>query len=274
MAVAGIKITADFPELKALGDGIRRLGDKKFTAQALKDALEKAIFPAYMRLREVSPVGPTGNLKRAATYVAKAYPKDGTAVGLIGYKRSGTADAESAQGGSIKVGPDRAFHQWWLEFGTASRPVPGKRPKIAQPVQRKYQRRSPTTPFTRTRRRNGQVITEVVQGSGVLHKVQEQTPTYIASSYNKLGAFTFEKISGKRVQTNPPYPNAFFKKSKTPIVIAPTPAGGVAGRPPVRAAFDETQGRVAFILTQELGISLQRAIDALVLRDQGTISGV
>lgn len=262
MAVAGIKITADFPELKALGDGIRRLGDKKFTAQALKDALEKAIFPAYMRLREVSPVGPTGNLKRAATYVAKAYPKDGSAVGLIGYKRSGKESASSAQGGTVQAGPDRAYHQWWLEFGTQQR-------VIAKLSNKPYQRKSPTTPFTRVR--NGRQ--ETVVGKGVVHSVSGQN-AYIASSYNRLGPFEFVKAGGRRIQTDPPYPNAFFKKSRTPIVIAPTPAGGVARRPPVRAAFDDTQGQVAFILTQELQISLQRAIDALVLRDQGTISGV
>jgi len=262
MAVAGIKITADFPELKALGDGIRRLGDKKFTAQALKDALEKAIFPAYMRLREVSPVGPTGNLKRAATYLAKAYPNDGSAVGLIGYKRSGKESASSAQGGTVKAGPDRAYHQWWLEFGTQQR-------VIAKLSNKPYQRKSPTTPFTRVR--NGKQ--ETVRGKGVVHQVSGQN-AYIASSFNSLGPFQFIRGRNGRVQTDPQYPRAFFKKSKNPIVIPPTPAGGVAGRPPVRTAFDQTQGQVAFLLTSELKITLQRALDTLTIRDTGTISGV
>jgi hypothetical protein len=262
MATAGIRISADFPELKAIGDGIRNLGDKKFTAQALKDALEKAIFPAYMRLREISPVGPTGNLKRAATYLAKAYPRNGGAVGLIGYKRSGKAAAASAQGGKVQTGPDRAYHQWWIEYGTQPRVV-------AKFSNKPYQRKSPTTPFTRVR--NGKE--ETVRGKGVVHQVSGQN-AYIASSFKSLGPFEFVKTKRGVVQTDPQYPKAYFKKSRVPIVIPPTPAGGTAGKPPVRTAFEESQGKVAFILTQELKITLQRAIDALTIRDTGTISGV
>lgn len=262
MATAGIRISANFPELKGLGDSIRALGDKKFTAQALKDALEKAIFPAYRRLREVSPVGPTGNLKAAATYLAKAYPKDGSAVGLIGYKRSAREEASSAQGGAVKAGPDRAFHQWWIEYGTQPRIV-------AKFSNKTYQRKSPTTPFTRVR--NGKQ--ETVNGRGVMHDVRGQN-AYIASSFNKLGPFTFKKGTRGVVQTDPAYPRAFFKKSRTPIQIPAVRPGGNAGLPPVRTAFDQTQAQVAFILTQELRITLQRALDTLTIRDTGTISGV
>ena len=72
MATAGIVISADFPDLKKVGDAIRGLGDKNFTAQALKEALETAIYPAYLRLRELSPVGPTGNRPPRACCAAPA----------------------------------------------------------------------------------------------------------------------------------------------------------------------------------------------------------
>lgn len=266
MATAGIVISADYPELTKVRDAIRGLGDKNFTAQALKDALEKAIFPAYMRLRELSPVGPTGNLKAAASYLAKAYPKDGNAVGLIGYKRSGREASQSAAGGQVRVSKskagDRAYHQWWIEYGTQQRVV-GKFSN------KPYERTSPTVPFVRTRLGRQ----ETVQGKGVVHTVSGQN-AYIASSFNRLGPFSIVKRRGGGFTTDPAHPNAYFKKSKNPIVIPPTPAGGTSGVPPVRTAFAQTQGQVAFILQQELRISLERALSTLTYRAEGTLSGV
>jgi hypothetical protein len=266
MATAGIVIAADYPDLKQVRDAIRGLGDKNFTAQTLKSALEKAILPAYMRLRELTPVGPTGNLKAAASYLAKAYPKDGNAVGLIGYKRSGRESSRSAAGGKVRVSKssagDRGYHQWWIEYGT--------QPRVVSTFSNKpYQRKSPTVPFVRTRLGRQ----ETVQGKGVVHTVSGQN-AYIASSFTRLGPFQFVKNREGRVVTDPPYPNAFFRKSKTPIVIPPTPEGGRGGVPPVRTAFAQSQSQVAFILQQELRISLERAISTLTYRSQGTLSGV
>jgi len=266
MATAGIVISADFPDLKRVGDAIRGLGDKRFTAQALKDALEKAIYPAYLRLRELSPVGPTGNLKAAASHLVKAYPRDGAAVGLIGYRRAGRIDSTSAAGGKVRSSRasagDRAYHQWLIEYGTRQRVV-GKFSN------KPYQRKSPTVPFVRTR----MGIQETVRGKGVVHTVKGQN-AYIASSFKSLGPFDTIRQRNSRVQTDPPYPGAFFRKSKTPIVIAPTPVGGRDGRPPVRTAFEQSQSQVAFILQQELRISLERALSTLTYRGEGTLSGV
>lgn len=262
MATAGIVIKGEFPELKELRAGIRGLGDKKFTSEALKESLERAIFPAYLRMRELTPLGPTGNLKRAASFLAKAYAKSGNAVGLIGYRRAGTSESNSAQGGNVEAGPDRAFHQWLVEYGTKPRYV-GKFSNTP------YQRRSPSQPFTRIR--NGKQ--EVVRGKGVPHTVRGQN-AYIASSYKSLGPFEIVPTADGRVTTDPPYQRAFFMKSKTPIVIQPSPPGGRSGVPPVRVAFEQTQGQVAAILASEMRLKLQRAIDTLTIRDTGTLSGV
>jgi hypothetical protein len=266
MAVAGIKIGVQFPELDALRKGLRALGDKKAASVLLGEALERAIFPAYLRLREVTPVGPTGNLKRAATYKVKVYPRTGGAVGLIGYTRAAKQESRSAQGGDVEAGPDRGFHQWWLEFGTKQRTVPGRRSTGNNPKARKYDRRSPTAPFVRTRVRNGKTITETVRGRGVLHPVSELKLTYIASSYNSLGPF--EMVNGK-----PDRQHAFFKKSKTPIIIPAMKPGGIAGRPPVQTAWNQTKAQVAATLTRELRISLEAAVSTLVLRSTGSITG-
>ena len=266
MATAGIVITADFPELKAVGDAIRGLGDNRFTAVALKDALQKAIKPAEARLRELTPVGPTGNLRAAVMSLAKAYTKNGNAVGLIGYRATGSRGSESAAGGKVRVSSgkagDRAYHQWLIEYGTRSRVVS----KFSNTP---YQRRSPSVPFVRTRMGKQ----EVVRGQGVVHTVSGQN-AYIASSYRSLGPFEMVKRRGGGFATDPPTPGAYFKKSAGPIVIPPTPAGGVAGQPPIRTAFAQTQSQVAAILQQELRISLERALSTLTYSATGTLSGV
>jgi len=268
MATAGIVIAANFPDLKEVGDAIRNLGDKRFTAAALKDALQKAIAPAEARLRELTPVGPTGNLRAAVMSLAKAYTKSGNAVGLIGYRATGSRGSESAAGGKVRVSSgkagDRAYHQWLIEYGTRARVVS----KFSNTP---YQRKSPSVPFVRTRMGKQ----EVVRGKGVVHTVSGQN-AYIASSYKSLGPFGMIRQPGNRsrVQTDPPTPGAYFKKSASPIVIPPTPEGGVAGQPPIRTAFAQTQGQVAAILQQELRISLERALSTLTYSATGTISGV
>jgi hypothetical protein len=84
MAVAGVKIAFDFPELEQLRKDLAALGNKRANALLLGEALEKAVNPALIRLREVTPDGPTGNLKRAVSSKVKTYPKDGGAVALDG----------------------------------------------------------------------------------------------------------------------------------------------------------------------------------------------
>ena len=101
---------------------------------------------------------------------------------------------------------------------------------------------------------------------------------YIASSYNRLGEFTVLRTprlprgqEGQRVQTDPGYPNAYFKKSKTPITIPPMPVGGFSGRPPLETAFVQMQPRVTEILQRELRLSLEEALSALFIRGAGTV---
>lgn len=246
MAYAGIKIDVEAANLAGLREGLKNLYGPKEMAAVLKEALEKAIWPAYLRLREITPVGPTGNLKRALNYKSKAYPRNGGAVALIGYNRSGTAEASSAQGGTVQVGPDRAFHQWWLEFGTKKRIVT----KVSN---KPYQRRSKL---------------------GNIHWVSGQN-SIIASSFNRLGPFQIEKGTNGQFTTDPKYPKAFFRKAKkgaAQLVIPATQPGGVGGLPPVQTAWKQSQGQVAFILQQELRLSLEQAVSTLVLRTEGTLS--
>jgi hypothetical protein len=256
MAFAGIKISADFPELNSVRRGIQNLGEPKFTATALHDALKKAIQPAYLRLQQLTPVGPTGNLKRAASFLVKKYPKDGNAVAMIGYRRSGRADSQSAQGGKVRAGKDRGYHQWWLEFGTQERLI--NRKSVEPYGRRGHMRRVPGRPAVEVK----------------AHRVEKGQNQYIASSFKKLGPFKMVPTGDNSVRTDPAYPNAFFKASRDPIIIPPVKPGGLMGIPPVRSAFEDTQGQVASILTQELNLTLRRALDTLTYSDTKTISGL
>lgn len=260
MAVGGIQLDAQWIGLKEVQEALGVLNGKEKKAQILKAALTKAIEPAFQRLKQITPVGPTGNLKMAITKKVAIYPQDGNAVGIVGFKRAGLSDSVSAAGGTVRAGPDRAFHQWWLEQGTQPRIV-------AKFSNKPYGRRG------HLRRVPGKPAVDVRP-----HMVSGQN-AYIASSFNKLGPFKMQATprvprgeEGQRVQTDPAYPRAFFKKSKNPIVIPPMTPGGRAGRPPVETAFRESQQAVAEILQRELRITLEEAISTISRSIQGTVS--
>ena len=259
MAVAGVSLSLDTSELLRLQESLGKVFDNAGLADILGDALEKALEPAKLRLRENTPAGPTGNLKRAVNMKVAKYPESGVAVGLLGYNIAGKGKSKSAKGGLVQAGPDRAFHQWWLEFGTKQRVVS----KFSNtPYQRKAHQRV---------MKSGKVA------SIKAHQVSGQN-AYIASSYSELGPFKTLSTprvprgeQGQRVQTDPAYPNAFFRKSKNPIVIPAMNPGG-SGEPPLRKTWNEYQGKVAERLTSELRISLERALDSLTYSSTGSVT--
>jgi hypothetical protein len=275
MAVAGIEITAEMAELRQLQQDIDRLFSLADKARILKAALTKAIEPAFQALKQTTPLGPTGNLRRAVAKKVIAYTKDGAAVAVLGFRRAGLSSSESAAGGTVRKGPDRAFHQWWLEEGTQPRqirlPSPPKaynRPGYNKPG---FERR------TYTMTRNGKTFTvqgHSVRGHGVAgHLVNDPNSYFYASSYNRLGPFKINKFRAGETGfiTEPGYPNAFFKKSRQPITIPAMPVGGSDGQPPLKTAWGRTQPTVAEILQRELRLSLEQALDTLSQRSTGTI---
>jgi hypothetical protein len=252
--VAFISITVDSTDLKSKTEQLRNLFGQDGRAElaaTLEAALEKAIWPAYLRLRDVTPVGPTGNLKRAAHYKTVKYPKDGAAVGLIGYRQS-QRERGTATAGSVRIGKERGFHQWWLEFGTKERVVT----KLSD---KPYQRKSHTR-----RMKSGKVANisaHQVKGQGAV----------IASSLAARGPFDIYPDGSKS------QPYAFFmkgKKGQGAIRLPAVPPGGRGGRPPVQTAFEQTKGQVAEILRRELSISIEAAISKITQSSTGTISGI
>jgi hypothetical protein len=73
------------------------------------------------------------------------------------------------------------------------------------------------------------------------------------------------------VQTTPGYPQAFFKRSATPITIKGLRAGGILGQPPLKTTWEEVGTTVAEILQRELRISLERALSTLTRSATGTL---
>lgn len=240
--MAGIQIKVSFDDVKPVLEQLSALPAKVGNTM-LKSALEKAILPAFAALGNVTPVGPTRNLYRARNKKVRVYSQDRVAVGLVGYTQSGQAVSRSAQGGTVRAGRDRAYHQWWIENGTKPRSIT----KLANTP---YQRRSK---------------------NGLVHWVSGQNG-YIASSYFGLGPFRIRK-RGDQFTTQPKYPKAFFVKRSQPFQIPATPAGGVLRQPPVQTAWERSQGQVASILRQQLELSLEQALNAISTFAGSTVSG-
>jgi len=240
--MAGIAVQVSFDDVQPILQKFAALPGQVGNTM-LRAALNKAIQPAFIALGNVTPVGPTQNLYRARNKKVVIYDKDRVGVGLVGYNQSGTGSARSAQGGKVRAGRDRAFHQWWIENGTKAR-------QITTLANKPYQRRSK---------------------NGLVHWVSGQNG-YIASSFNALGPFRIRK-QGNSFTTRPGYPKAFFMKRSQPFEIRKTPAGGVAGQPPVRTAWERSQSQVASVLRQELELSLQRSLEAIATFSGRTVSG-
>lgn len=254
MAIGRIELSAKIEGLREAFETLSKILPREARADVFEKALEKAVYPVYQRLGETTPIGPTGNLYAARDYKIVKYPATGVAVALVGYRRAMKGSAESAAGGSVKKGRDRAPHQWWLEQGTSKRYVmsPANRPFL----RRSHVRRTAYGPTT--------VRDHMVKWQG----------GYIASSYNKLGPFTMAKINRKsetRVQTDPAYPRAFFRKSKNPIEIREVPAGGTFGQPPLETAWNDMQPRVVEYLTNELTKHVEDVVAAFSYTPTGTL---
>lgn len=251
MALGRIELSLDATEIDQLRRALGNLFDNAGLARTLEAALKKALVPAEERLRQITPIGPTENLRNAVSTRTKAYQKTGNAVGLVGYRQStkepSTAFSTAAR--SVRKGKNRGFHQWWLEFGTKERTVT----KVADKpyIRRQHQRRMKSGVVA-------QINAHQVKGQGAV----------IASSFNKRGQVFNDDGSLQ--------PYAFFKKGKAgqgAISVGATPAGGQRRIPPVRTALQQTQPQIAAILQQELRISLERAVNAIAFSSTGTVGG-
>jgi hypothetical protein len=248
----GAMIKVEGPDLYELRQEFKKL-PKNIAARVIGAALKRASAPAERALKSVTAKGPTGNLRRAIKTKVVKYPRDGAAVAVVGYVKAGTGKSKSAGGGTVKKGPDRAYHQFFVEFGTKER-------TINKPAAKPYQRSSAGE--NRKLRR--------ALGAKQARELKSKTETvsqqggYISSSFGRLGPFKLKrskKGGGGRVATTPGYPKAFFIKSGQPIRI---PA--MLPRQPVATAYRMSKSAVAANLNAEMKKALENGMK--ILEDQ------
>lgn len=259
---SGIKL--DSTDVSALRKAFRDI-HPKVAAICMGAAAKRAMAPAESGLKaavsgRIVGVGPTGNLRRSVKAKSVRYPKTGTGVAVVGFQKAGTGKAKSAGGGKVKRGPDRAFHQFWMEFGTkdretkyhATRPYVRTKPRARKAAAKELRKSGVSARDANALLKKS--AAEVGASVGGTVKVRRQGG-FIASSFNSLGPFRIKggKVAGT-VATQPKYPKAFFKKSDRPVQL-----GAVPPFAPVRQTFDSTKSQVSANLIAEMTVAVEKA---------------
>lgn len=111
-------ITLDLVDFEELRDAFNVL-PKNLAARTMGAAAKRALQPALGALRNTTPKGPTGNLRRSIATASRRYIKTGTGAAVVGYRKpdSGSKPPE----GSRRKANDKSRHQFIVEYGTAVR---------------------------------------------------------------------------------------------------------------------------------------------------------
>lgn len=253
MAVSVSQNTIKFegPDIYEIREQFKKL-PKNIAARVMGAGLKRAIEPGLTALKKVTPVGPTGNLRRAIKAIVKRYPKNGAAAAVAGFQKAGTGKSKSAAGGTVKKGPDRAFHQFWLEFGTDERFTTstiasswGRLGKFKIKSNAKNARRSRKS-LRQAKRLELRSMKSRFQDEASAASMMRQR----ASGLRQNAAMYAGAAS--RVQTSPAYPKAFFKKSRLRVRLAP-----VIAQYPVRTAFTASKAAIGDNLEREMRAALE-----------------
>lgn len=111
----GIRLTINVPGLETIREKFDQLPKNlsaRYMASGLRAAAEQG--GTLQALKQLTPRGATGNLKRSVAIKSKSYPRTGVGVAIIGYK-SGRKMNEPYD--KTKLG----YHQGLVEFGTKQR---------------------------------------------------------------------------------------------------------------------------------------------------------
>lgn len=127
MSKAEIVSEVSVSGLDELQKSFEKQYSKKITASKMTKVLEPVALLALKSLQSYirsNHTGPTGNLLKGTASRIVEYPESGNAVALIGYRATGMPFSV-ASSGTVKIGPDRAFHAILVEFGTKQRKTKG-----------------------------------------------------------------------------------------------------------------------------------------------------
>ena len=117
-------MTLEFPDLPGLAEQFRQV-PKSLASAAIGAGVKRALKPAEEELKRQTPVGPTGNLRRGIATKAKRYTKTGSAVAIVGYRKSGTGRPPKEGTKRRNKASDKTQHQFLVEYGSKPRVTKG-----------------------------------------------------------------------------------------------------------------------------------------------------
>lgn len=115
-----VGMTFEFPDLPGLAEQFRQL-PKSLASAAIGAGVKRAMKPAQDALKQITPVGPTGNLKRGVATKAKRYPKTGAAVAVVGFRKAGSKGPPKEGVKRRNKAADKTQHQFLVEYGSKQR---------------------------------------------------------------------------------------------------------------------------------------------------------
>ena len=77
---------------------------RAMSCAAIGAGVKRAMKPAEEELKRQTPIGPTGNLRRGIATKAKRYPKTGSAVAIVGYRKAPKGGTESPKSSKRRNG--------------------------------------------------------------------------------------------------------------------------------------------------------------------------
>lgn len=245
-------LSLQYPDIDEIRREFRKLPNT-LASKYMEPAMKQAIKPGLRKLREITPRGPTSNLKKSVRSKTKKYVKDGTAIGLVGY-----TVGKGAKG----------YHQGFLEFGTKERQTKGRfasslrwpkgDPRGAFEIVNKYaktaQGRRAGARADRTAARAARLF---VSSMGSSTRARELA-TRVNSLRGKAAALT---AAGRKLATKPRSPKAFFKSAPAGerVQLGRMKVGGRLGRPPVKTAYEASKSDMVGILREQLAVQLELA---------------
>lgn len=247
-----LAVTMQYPDLEDLRQEFRRL-PKNLAARYMEPVMKKAIEPGLKKLRQVTPRGPSGNLRKSVRKKTKKYVKDGTAVGLVGYSVGGTA---------------KGYHQGWLEFGTKDRKTKGRiasslrwpegGPRGSFQIVNSYKKtKQGRSAGRRADRLADRTARSFARGLGASSAARKAAGKIMALREKQ----SVLQAAGRKLRTKPRPPKAFFKSAPAGQVVqlGRMRIGGSTGKPPVKTAFTAARGEMIGIMREQMAVALELA---------------
>jgi len=115
-----VGMSFEFPDFDGLADKFREL-PKSLAAASIGAGVKRAMKPAEQALKQIAPVGPTGNLRRGVATKAKRYPKTGAAVAVVGFRKPNSKGPPKEGTKRRNKASDKTQHQFLVEYGSKQR---------------------------------------------------------------------------------------------------------------------------------------------------------